>query len=215
MTDENPNRKPRVGVVALQGDYAAHADAIRAVGGDAFEVRTPDEAASADAFILPGGESTTIGKLMTRYGVDTALRDAHAAGKPIYGTCAGMILLARTIGHGAMRGGQPTLGLMDISVTRNAWGRQIDSFETDIDAPEVGDGVVRGVFIRAPLVEAAGPDVQILARHDGQIVLVRQGSLLASSFHPELTRDGRVHRYFLEMISLPATDDAAGRTKSS
>ena len=197
--------KARIGVVALQGDFDAHIKAVEAAGGDAFPARTPEAVADADGLILPGGESTTIGKLMARYGTDAAIRQAHADGKPIFGTCAGMILLAKRIGHGAMRGGQPTLELMDISVTRNAFGRQLDSFETDIEAPEVtgdeGASPVRGVFIRAPLVEESGPEVQVLARYEGRTVLVRQGNLLASAFHPELTDDFRVHRYFLGMVA--------------
>lgn len=205
------NEKPvRVGVVALQGDFDAHRAAVEAAGGESFEVRTPEQVAEADALILPGGESTTIGKLMARYGLDTAIREASAAGKPIYGTCAGMILLARKIAHGAMRGGQPTLGLMDIRVARNAFGRQVDSFEADVDAPVIRaeapeEGPVRGVFIRAPFVEQAGPTVEVLSRYDDKIVLVRQGNLLASAFHPELTGDARVHRYFLRLAAASAS----------
>ncbi|HVK05033.1 MAG TPA: pyridoxal 5'-phosphate synthase glutaminase subunit PdxT [Armatimonadaceae bacterium] len=193
---------PVIGVLALQGDFQAHARAIEAAGGTATEVRTPEQVAAVDGLILPGGESTTIGKLMARYGIDSAIRDASAAGMPIYGTCAGMILLAREIAHGAERGGQPTLGLMDIAVARNAFGRQVDSFEADIHAPGVtSGGAVRGVFIRAPYVERVGEDVEVLGRYQDRIVLVRQGNLLASAFHPELTGDTRLHRYFLDMVS--------------
>lgn len=201
-----------VGVLALQGDYAAHLPLIEAAGGVPRLVRTPDEIALVDALILPGGESTTIGKLMARYGIDTAIRFAHQAGKPIFGTCAGMILMAKRIARGEKRGGQPTLGLMDIGVARNAWGRQVDSFEADIAAPQVaGNEPLRGVFIRAPFVEEAGPRVVILARHDDKMVLVRQGNLLASAFHPELTGDARVHSYFLQMI--PSIADNTKRTQ--
>lgn len=184
----------------MQGAYEAHRTAVRAAGGEAFLVRTAEEAATADALILPGGESTTMGKLFARFGVDTAIRQAHEVGKPIFGTCAGMILMAKNITRGEMRGGQPTLGLMDIRVARNAFGRQIDSFETDIEAPAIAVGEpIRGVFIRAPFVEEAGPDVEVLARFEDRTVLVRQGNLLASAFHPELTGDTRVHAYFLRM----------------
>lgn len=195
-------KKPRVGVVALQGDYDAHLQAINAAGGDGFLARTADAIADADALILPGGESTTIGKLMARYGVDDALRDAHAAGKPIFGTCAGMILLSKSIASGEKRGGQPTLGLMDVAVARNAFGRQLDSFETDLDAPTfVADGgaPLRAVFIRAPYITEAGPNVDVLARFEDRIVLARENNVLAAAFHPELTGDDRVHRYFLSM----------------
>ena len=129
------NARPRVGIVALQGDFDAHAKTTLAAGGEPVLVRTPEAVRGVDALILPGGESTTIGKLMARYGIDVAIRDAHEAGMPIYGTCAGMILLSRHITSGEMRGGQPTLGLMAIDVVRNAFGRQVDSFEADIEAP--------------------------------------------------------------------------------
>ena len=201
MGDSPNNQKVRVGVIAMQGDFDAHIKAVRSAGGEAFEVRTPQAVSEADALILPGGESTTIGKLLARYGLDTAIAEAHQKGKPIYGTCAGMILLAKRIAHGEKQGGQPTLGLMDISVARNAFGRQVDSFEADIDAPEIAGGeTVRGVFIRAPFVEESGPEVRVLARFNDRVVLVRQGNLLASAFHPELTDDTRLHRYFLSMV---------------
>jgi 5'-phosphate synthase pdxT subunit len=198
---ENGRRRPKVGVVAMQGDVDAHVRAVEAAGGEAAPVRTPEQIAACDALILPGGESTTIGKLMARYGVDDAIKGAHAAGKPIYGTCAGMILLAKDIVRGAEQGGQPTLSLLDVAVARNAFGRQVDSFETDIEAPEVAGGEpVRGVFIRAPYVAEVGPGVDVLARYEDRVVLVRQGNVLASAFHPELTDDARVHRYFLGML---------------
>jgi 5'-phosphate synthase pdxT subunit len=197
--------QPRIGILALQGDYESHRATVEDVGGTAVLVKTPEAVAEIDALILPGGESTVIGKLMARYGIDTAISEASASGMPIYGTCAGMILLAKRIDSGAMRGGQPTLGLMDIAVARNAFGRQVDSFETEIETtPEVlGDQdarTLRGVFIRAPYITEAGPKVDILARHQGLIVLARQGNLLASAFHPELTGDSQVHRYFLQQI---------------
>lgn len=201
------HEKATVGVLALQGDFEAHIAAIQAAGGDAVEVRTPEAVADVDALILPGGESTTIGKLMARYGLDVAIRDAAEAGKPVYGTCAGMILLAKRITEGEKQGGQPTLGLMDIGVARNAFGRQLDSFEADIDAPKVSTTPVRGVFIRAPYVTEIGPEVETLATYEGHTVLVRQGNLLASAFHPELTEDAGVHAYFLGMVKRPAGTD--------
>lgn len=199
-----PPQSKRVAVLALQGDYEAHRQAVEAAGGSAFLARTPADVDAADALILPGGESTTIGKLLARYGLDAAIGRAHAAGKPLFGTCAGMILLAKSITSGEKRGGQPTLGLMDIRVARNAFGRQLDSFETDLAAPritgETGDPL-RAVFIRAPYIEEAGPNVDVLASVDSRPVLAREGTLLAAAFHPELTGDTRVHRYFLTMIS--------------
>ncbi len=211
-------KRPRIGVVALQGDYAAHLQAIEVAGGDAFPVRTAEDVAGADGLILPGGESTTIGRLMARYGLDTAISEAARQGTPIFGTCAGMILLASRIARGEKQGGQPTLGLMDIGVARNAFGRQVDSFEANIDAPCVTDAPasgqhaepVRGVFIRAPYIEESGPEVDILARFEDKVVLARQGNLLASAFHPELTGDTRVHRYFLRMIGTSSAEDKNG-----
>ena len=214
VSTENKAQRPRIGVVALQGAYAAHLHAIAAAGGDAFLVRTAEDVAGADGLILPGGESTTIGKLMARYGLDTAITEASHRGTPIFGTCAGMILLAKRIARGEKQGGQPTLGLMDIGVARNAFGRQVDSFEADIEAPRVTDDPaatgqgepVRGVFIRAPYIEENGPGVDVLAHFEDKAVLARQGNLLASAFHPELTGDVRVHRYFLRMIGMDTRD---------
>ncbi|MDX1933906.1 MAG: pyridoxal 5'-phosphate synthase glutaminase subunit PdxT [Capsulimonadales bacterium] len=201
---------PVIGVLALQGDFDAHLAATREAGGDPRPVRTPAQIRQIDALILPGGESTTIGKLMARYGLDTAIREAHADGMPIFGTCAGMILLARHIARGEMRGGQNTLGLMDIAVERNAFGRQVDSFEADIDAPDIApERPLRGVFIRAPIVTEIGPDVEPLATIDGRTVLVRQRNLLAAAFHPELTGDHRVHRFFLSMVASPEPNRGA------
>jgi 5'-phosphate synthase pdxT subunit len=200
----SPRRGKRIAVLALQGDYEAHRRAVESAGGAAFLARTPEDVEAADAVILPGGESTTIGKLLARYELDAAIRRAHAAGKPVFGTCAGMILLAKGITRGEKKGGQPTLGLMDVRVARNAFGRQLDSFEADLAAPRVtGDGAdpLRAVFIRAPYIEETGTGVDVLATIDGKIVLAREGNLLAAAFHPELTGDTRVHRYFLDMVS--------------
>ncbi|MCX6365608.1 MAG: pyridoxal 5'-phosphate synthase glutaminase subunit PdxT [Armatimonadetes bacterium] len=184
--------RKRVGVLALQGDFEAHIKAVNAAGGEGFEVRSIQELATADALILPGGESTTMGYLLKRFGLDTAIR---AFEKPIWGTCAGMILLASRITEGEKRGGQPLLGLMDMGVARNAFGRQRDSFEADLDSPL---GRVHGVFIRAPYVSEWGPAVEPLARYEDKVVLVRQKNWLASAFHPELTEDTTLHRAFLE-----------------
>ena len=195
------NGKKRVAVVAMQGDFEKHINMLSGLGVDAVMARTPAEVDSADAVILPGGESTTIGKLLARYGVDEAIRRAAEQGKPIYGTCAGMILLARDIAAGTSeRGGQSTLGLLDITVARNAFGRQVDSFEADLDVPAVGKDPVHAVFIRAPIVVNAGDDVEALASIDGKTVFVKQRTILGSSFHPELTGDDRIHRYFLSLI---------------
>ena len=182
----------RIGVLALQGDYEAHIKSVEAAGGSGFEVRTPEELATADALILPGGESTTMGHLIKRFGLEDALKTFD---KPIWGTCAGMILLAKRITKGEKSGGQPLLGRLDIGVARNAFGRQIDSFEAKI---ETRFGTVTGVFIRAPYVSEIGPGVEVLGRYEDKVVLVRQGNILASAFHPELTDDASLHRAFLE-----------------
>ena len=197
--------KIKIGVLAMQGDFDAHCKTVEDAGGYPFLVRTPQEIVSADGLILPGGESTTIGKLLVRYGLDKALKEAHSSGTPVYGTCAGMILLAKRIESGAERGGQTTLGLMDITVARNAFGRQVDSFESDILVPEIDEKEpFRAVFIRAPIITEAGPSVNILGCIQDKIVVARQGNLLVSAFHPELTNDGRMHRYFLNEIVRPS-----------
>ena len=193
---------PKIAVVAVQGDFQKHIDMLNALGAEAFGARLPADIKRADGMILPGGESTAIGRLLARYGVDDALQAAHAAGKPIYGTCAGLILLSREVTQETgERGGQPTLGLLDAVVARNAFGRQVDSFETRLEVPALGPEPLGAVFIRAPYVVEAGPEVEVLARHDGKIVFVRQGTLLGSAFHPELTGDDRVHRLFLSLVS--------------
>ena len=181
----------KVGVLALQGDFEAHARAVRGAGGDPFEVRTTSELASADALIIPGGESTTIRKLATNYGLLEPLRERAREGLPIFGTCAGMIACARTITDGE----PPIIGVVDIDVRRNAYGRQVQSFEADIDVGGVGE--MRAIFIRAPRVERVGEKVEVLATHEGEPVVVRQGSILLAAFHPELTDDVRLHRSFV------------------
>lgn len=204
---------PRIGVLALQGDFREHAAAIRECGADAFEVRKPEQLEGADGLIIPGGESTTIGKLMLEYGFDRAIPAFAAAGKPIYGTCAGLILLAKEI-VGAPpyeQGGQYRLGLMDMVAHRNAYGRQRESFESDVPVPALGPEPLRVVFIRAPYIESVGPGVDVLAEHDGKIIMARQGKCLATAFHPELTSDRRVHRYFLDMVADSARRPASVR----
>jgi 5'-phosphate synthase pdxT subunit len=184
-----------VGVLALQGDFREHLEALAALGLEARNVRTPEQLAACAALILPGGESTTIGKLMRRYGLDDAIRDFHAAGKPIFGTCAGAILLSREVAEGNVH----NLGLLDAVISRNAYGRQIDSFEADLDIAALGPEPLRAVFIRAPRFLAVGEGVEVLASVGDEPVLVRQGSILAGTFHPELTGDRRVHRLLAEM----------------
>jgi pyridoxal 5'-phosphate synthase pdxT subunit len=196
----------KIAVLALQGDFERHIVRLRELGAAAFAARLPAEIDGADGIILPGGESTTIGKLLTRYGIDHALKRANSSGKPIYGTCAGMILLAKEITEDTQEhGGQPVLGFMDITVARNAYGRQIDSFETALhDSHLPGSDSdcddLEAVFIRAPVVVRHGDQVQVLARHEGKPVLIQEQNLLASSFHPELTGDKRIHAYFLSLI---------------
>jgi 5'-phosphate synthase pdxT subunit len=185
------------GVLALQGDFREHLQALRRVGVEAIAARTPDEVAACDGLIIPGGESTTIGKLMHRYCLLEPIREMVAAGKPLFGTCAGTIVMAKTIGSAA--NDQPALNVMDIAVERNAYGRQVDSFEADIEVTGIGGGPLRAVFIRAPVITALDGAVEVLAEHEGRIVAARQRNMLALSFHPELTDDLRVHEYFVDM----------------
>ncbi len=185
-----------IGVLALQGDYEAHIGMLRRLEAEALPVRTPQELAHVHGLIIPGGESTTIGKLMELHGLAEPIRQRAQEGMPLFGTCAGMILLASQIeGSNQFR-----LGLVDITVARNAFGRQIESFEADIAIPEIGSEPVRGVFIRAPYVTRTGPGVVELARFREKIVAVRSGRVLATAFHPELTADTRVHAYFLDIV---------------
>ena len=177
---------PRIGVLALQGAFREHARALRAAGAEVVEVRLPSELDGLDGLVIPGGESTTITKLAALYGLDEAIREF---GRPIFGTCAGMILLDRA--H---------LGLADLEVTRNAYGRQVASFEADLRL-EGDDQPFRGVFIRAPRVRDVGPAVEVLAERDGEPVLLRDGAVLVAAFHPELTDDPRVHERFLELVT--------------
>ena len=186
-----------IGVLALQGDFAEHASVLRRLGSEAQEVRRPEELSGLDGLIVPGGESTTVCRLMTEYGLAEPLRRLAQDSFPVWGTCAGMIVLARQ----ASDLDWPTLGALDIAVRRNAFGRQVDSFETDLPVPSLGSAPFHAVFIRAPAVEEVGDDVEVLATlEDGQVVAVRQGNALATAFHPELTADDRFHRYFLELV---------------
>lgn len=187
----------RVGILALQGDVAEHAAVIRTCGAEAVEVRTPDELRTVNALIMPGGESTTIGMLMERYGLHEAIRARAQEGMPLLGTCAGAILLARQ----AAGGSPPLLGLMDIAVARNAYGRQRESFEADLNIPAISAAPVRVAFIRAPAIEEVGNGVEVLATYGGRPVLVRQGRLLAATFHPEVLRETALHRYLFQMVS--------------
>ena len=187
----------RVGVFALQGDVREHLQLLTSLGVESIEVRNAEQLASVDGLILPGGESTTISKLIDIFGLRDDLLAYISKGKPVYGTCAGMIMLATEVLDEAS--GQQSLKAMDISVRRNAFGSQLDSFEASI---EFAGAPVDVAFIRAPIVERVGENVQILSQlTDGAVVAVREGSLLATSFHPELTGDSSVHEYFLGMIS--------------
>lgn len=187
---------PKVGVLALQGDVREHLRALSAAGAHAVTVRRPEELAAVDALVIPGGESTTIGKLAVAFGLLEPLRARVAEGMPTYGSCAGMVLLARSVVDGTAD--QPLIGGLDIVVRRNAFGRQVDSFEADLDWDGLAEPV-HAVFIRAPWVESAGEAVQVLARAAEHPVAVRQGHVLATSFHPELTGDHRVHEVFVGM----------------
>ena len=185
---------PRIGVLAVQGNVREHAAMLRRLGSDVVEVRNPGDLTGLDGLVIPGGESTAIGRLVRLYGLEEAIRRFTG---PVFGTCAGMILLARDAVDGVP--GQPLLGAVDIVVRRNGYGRQVASFEADVDV-EPGDEPLRGVFIRAPRVEHVGPDVEVLAEHGGDPVLLRQGRFLVAAFHPELTDDTRVHERFLAMV---------------
>jgi len=187
----------RIGVLALQGDVREHLRALTALGVDAIAVRRPDELASVDGLVLPGGESTTMAKLARIFDLLEPLRARVKDGMPAFGTCAGMIMLADRIVDGTV--GQETIGGLDITVRRNAFGRQVDSFEEDLTLAGL-DAPVHAVFIRAPWVEEVGPDVEVLATAAGHPVAVRQGHLLATSFHPEVDDDGRIHRLFLDVV---------------
>ena len=188
----------RIGVLALQGAFIEHVGILRQLGVKATEVRLPEQLDGLDGLIIPGGESTAIGKLAVWHGLLEPIRTLGRDGWPIWGVCAGMILLAKHVADGTAD--QPLLSLMDITVRRNAFGRQVDSFETDLEIAVLGDEPFHAVFIRAPIIEKVGPGVEVLATlENDNIVAVRQGNLLATAFHPELTGDDRFHRYFAQM----------------
>ncbi|MEJ8633812.1 pyridoxal 5'-phosphate synthase glutaminase subunit PdxT [Streptomyces sp. NPDC006475] len=189
---------PVIGVLALQGDVREHLIALASADAVARQVRRPEELAEVDGLVIPGGESTTMSKLAALFGMTEPLRERVRSGMPVYGTCAGLIMLADKILD--PRSGQETLGGIDMIVRRNAFGRQNESFEASVELRGVVDGPVEGVFIRAPWVESVGAEVEVLAEYDGHIVAVRQGNALATSFHPELTGDHRVHGLFVDMV---------------
>jgi 5'-phosphate synthase pdxT subunit len=195
---------PKIGILALQGDVREHARVLSECGAQPMTVRRPAELDAVDGLVLPGGESTTIVKLARIFELLEPLRKRISDGLPVYGSCAGMILLADRVDEGGSPLGE-TIGGIDMTVRRNAFGRQVDSFEEDVDVDGVPGGPVHAVFIRAPWVESIGPDAAALGRvrggaGAGRIVAVRQGNLLATSFHPELTGDGRIHAYFCDMV---------------
>jgi pyridoxal 5'-phosphate synthase pdxT subunit len=200
VTEFRDPAAPRVGVLALQGDVAEHLRALAAVGAGAVAVRSPDQLDDIGGLIIPGGESTTIWKLAVAFDLMEPVRKRVGAGLPAFGCCAGMIMLADRLVDGI--GGQETFGGIDMTVRRNAFGRQVDSFESDIELRGIPGPPLRAVFIRAPWVEQTGPDVEVLGTEAGasRIVAVRQGALLATAFHPELTPDLRLHRLFVEIV---------------
>jgi len=202
-----------IGVLALQGAFQRHIEMLGRCGVNSISVRTADELAQVSGLIIPGGESTTVGKLMVRYGLDKQIAEAAHQGMPVYGTCTGLILLAKEI----VGSDQPRLGLMDVTVLRNAFGRQVDSFEVDIDIDidEIGPPPIRAVFIRAPYVVEVRDGAQVLARCDDKIVLVRQGNLLGGAFHPELTDDARLHEYFIGMVRQSLAAESVAGPESS
>ncbi len=198
------NTSPRIGVLALQGDVREHLRALEAAGATALAVRRPDELDSVDGLVIPGGESTTMYKLAIAFDLLEPLRKRLESGMPAFGSCAGMIMLADRVLDGIE--GQVTLGGLDVTVRRNAFGRQVDSFEASVDVVGVVGEPFHAVFIRAPWVEECGPNVEVLGRISGgasagRIVAVRQGAIIATSFHPELTGDGRIHALFVEIVA--------------
>ncbi len=196
----------KIGVLALQGAFAEHVSVLRAIGVEAVEVRLPEQLADLDGLILPGGESTTMRRLIDRWGLRQPILDLAADGRPVFGTCAGMIVLAHDIAGGEA----PILPLLDVTVERNAFGRQLESFETDVVVPLLGDQPVHAVFIRAPVVERVGPGVDVIATlEDGRIVAVRERNIIATSFHPELAGETRFHR-LVAMLAAEHADPGEG-----
>ncbi len=188
----------RIGVLALQGAFAEHVAALRAIGADPVEVRLPADLDGIGGLILPGGESTTMRKLIDRWGLRQPILDFAASDSPVFGTCAGMIILAKEIAGGEA----PVLPLLDVLVHRNAFGRQLESFETDLPVPDLGAEPVHAVFIRAPVIERIGPGVEVMAElSDGRIVAVREGNVIATSFHPELAGETRFHQLVVDIAT--------------
>ena len=204
------NEPLRIGVLALQGVFAAHLDVLTSLGVDGRPVRLPVDLEGLDGLILPGGESTTMSNLLHSFDLLEPLRDFISAGHPVFGTCAGMILLSDRILDG--RPDQIALSSIDIVVRRNGYGRQVESFETDIVVDGL-DSPFHAVFIRAPRIEEVGPNVDVLARHEDVPVLVRRGPVMAASFHPELTSDDRIHRLFADMVRSASSDGATSRNQ--
>lgn len=195
----SPGERPTVGVLALQGDFREHLLVLRELGADAIPVRREAELDRVSGLVIPGGESTVMDKLSRAFGLAEPLKGRIAAGMPVYGTCAGLIMLADTVLDAIE--GQQTLGGFDLAVRRNAFGSQLDSFETDLDIPELGEPAMHAVFIRAPVVERVGPRAHALATlPDGRVVAVEQGPLLGTAFHPEMTDDYRFHERFLQKV---------------
>lgn len=188
----------KIGVLAVQGAFAEHVATLRSIGVEAAEIRLPEQLADVDGLIIPGGESTTMRRLIDRWGLRTPILDLAASGAPVFGTCAGMIVVAREISGGE----EPVLPLLDVAVRRNAFGRQLDSFETELSVPLLGEQPVHAVFIRAPVIERVGPDVDVMASlPDGRIVAVRERNIIATSFHPELAGETRFHRLVATMAA--------------
>ncbi|MCK5021200.1 MAG: pyridoxal 5'-phosphate synthase glutaminase subunit PdxT [Candidatus Peribacteraceae bacterium] len=185
-----------IGILGLQGDFSAHKKILEKLGTETLIVRTAEDLEKCDGLIIPGGESTTMNRLLDRYKLKPAVRKFHKKGKPIFGTCAGMILISKKIESHPK---QFSFNFIDIEVNRNAYGRQIDSFEEDIDIPFLGKKPYRLVFIRAPKISKLGKGVESLVKHNGDHIIVRQDNVLAGSFHPEMTADTRMHEYFLKM----------------
>ena len=187
--------RPRIGILALQGAVREHASSLIEAGAEPVAIKQPEELKSLDGLIIPGGESTTIGKLMVKYGFIVAIKEFAGLGKPVYGTCAGLIIVAKKITEGT----QPWLSLMNIEARRNAFGRQRESFEAELDIPAF-DRPYTGVFIRAPWIEKVEQGVEVLAEYDGKKVMAREGAILVTAFHPELTADTRIHEYFINIV---------------
>lgn len=185
-----------VGVLAVQGAFIEHQKSLAECGVESIQIRKPEQLEGIKGLIIPGGESTTMGKLLNQFDLFEPIIDLGKKGLPIFGTCAGMIMLAKDI----IGSDQPRLGLMDIEVERNAFGRQVESFESNLEVSELGEEPVNAVFIRAPYIKSAKGNVQVMASYGDKIVLARQDNFLAAAFHPELTKDVRIHKYFIDMI---------------